>query len=49
MVRSVVWKEACWGCGLYSAYSMSVVNVWMTLVMSIVDLCLLRLMCGLAQ
>ena len=48
MARSVVLKEACWGCGLYSAYSMSVVNVWMALVMSIVDLYLVRLMCGLA-
>ena len=49
MIRSVVWKEGCCGYGLYGAYSRSMINVWMALEMSIVDLCLLRVMCGLMK
>ena len=48
-MRSVVWKEGCCGCGLHGTYSRIMINVWMALEMSIVDLCLVRVMCGLMK
>ena len=49
MTRSVVWKEVCLVSGVYGASSRSVVNVWMALEMSIVDRCLVKVMCGLMK
>ena len=34
-------------CGLYGECSRSMVNIWMSLEMSIIDMCLVRVMCGL--
>ena len=48
-MRSVVWTDACWVCELYGDCSRSVVNVWMMLEISIVDLCLVKMMCGFVQ
>ena len=48
-MRSIVWKDASCGCRLYGACSRSVVNVCISLEMSIVDLCLVRVMCGFVQ
>ena len=45
-MENVVWKEVCFECGLYGACSRSVASVCMALEMSIVDMCLVRIMCG---
>ena len=39
-----MWKDACVGCGLYRAYSKSIIDACMACDICIVDLCLAGVM-----